>query len=140
MSFIPRIDVTVSHNKCSCCEDDSSKPQPKELAVFYKNGKFHAKLNRDDFDIIYKDLIERTQIAIQEFMEKHYQVQILDLPGNYLTSLSQRLPSLEEVYTIERAASEILKRRSDSSVDRMDSDRNGNVGRESEFSGSPFRE
>ena len=123
MSFVPKINVTIANNRCWCCEDNSVKPQPRELAVFYseKDGKFHAKLNRDDFDVLYKDLIERTKRAIQEFLEAHYTIVSSDIPDGYRAVLSSRLPSLEEVYNIERMASEVFARKSSNSVDALDS-------------------
>lgn len=117
MSFKPRIEVTIANNRCNCCEDSSIKPQPKEMAVFYKDGKFYAKLDRDDFSVIYKGLIQKTNVAIQEFLAQQYSVTPLEIPEGYRVILMKRLPSLEEVYEIEKAAGKILSSKSDPSLD-----------------------
>ena len=74
MGFVPRIEITVANNRCNCCEDSPVRAQPGEMAVFYseKDKKFYAKLDRDDFSSLYKDLIDRTRGAIQEFRAREY--------------------------------------------------------------------
>ena len=123
MSFRPRIEVTIANNRCNCCEDSSIKPQPKELAVFYKKGKFYAKLDRDDFSVLYLGLVAETRAAIHEFLSKQYSVTPVELPEGYRVILATRLPSLEEVYKIERAAGEVFSKKSNPFVDSLASSR-----------------
>ena len=120
MGFSPRIAVNISNNKCWCCEDPI-KPQPNELAVFYseKHKCFVAKLDRDNFSLIYKDLIALTERQINDAIAQHYSIKPEELPDYYRKILVTRLPSLKEVYDIEKAASIIFTSKSSGSVDAM---------------------
>lgn len=118
MGFMPRIDVVIANNRCHCCDDDPVKPQPKELAVFFKDGKFRAKLDRNDFSSIYSGLVTATRRAIHDFLANHYQLNSDEIPDGFRAILDKRLPSLEEVYDIEKVAHGIFSSKSGDSLDR----------------------
>ena len=118
MSFIPKISVSISGNRCRCC-DNTEKPQPKDLVVFYneKTKKFMAVPRYNSPIESDENIIKITKIALEDFMKKTYPLGAQPDRQDFHIITPRQLPSLDEVYKIEEEAQQIFKRESTGSLD-----------------------